>query len=1147
MEGLLAKRFLADGISCMKRIDIKHVAHFAFGAAAVMISILGWVIYDATLQARASTRWVTHTLEVIRAMDKINEDLSSAEIAQGGFLLSGLERFIAEREVALKQVADSYKSLQTLTLDDPGQQRRLQQLDLLVRERVARMQENSLRRNTEGVVAASVYIASETAQKERSNVRTLIEAMRTQELQLLQQRRVDLQNRYGSSLIFLITAILIGLVALGYFAFVAQARRQNRATHYARSLIEASRDPMVTINPDGKISDVNEATVRVTGVERKSLIGSDFSSYFTNPALAQDGYQQVFAQGFVTDYALTIRHRDAMLTDVLYNASVYRDSGGSVLGVFAAARDVTERNRLDQILAERNAQLQSAREVADQASLSKSEFLSNMSHEIRTPMNAIIGMSHLALKTQLTPRQRDYLKKIQGAGQHLLSIINDILDFSKIEAGKLTVEHTEFSLEKVLDTVAGLITEKTSAKGLELVFDVARDVPSVLVGDPLRLGQILINYANNAIKFTDAGEIDVIVRLREINDRGVLLYFAVRDTGIGISEEQRGRLFQSFQQADASTTRKYGGTGLGLSIAKKLAELMHGEVGVDSEPGKGSIFWFTAQLGRMANASRTPILNADLRGRRVLVVEDNENAQDALAGMLEAMALVVDKACSGMQALAAVHAADARGKPFDIVLVDWRMPGMNGIEMARRVRASALKSMPHLVLVTAYGLEDVVLEAEEAGLDDILIKPVSPSVLFGCVARVLAGVTVERSARSDAPSCLLKSLAAIKGARILLVEDNDLNQEVATELLCDAGFVVDLAQNGEIALRMIQQASYAAVLMDMQMPTMDGVTATQEIRKLPGFTALPIIAMTANAMEGDRQRCLAAGMDDYVAKPIDPDDLWRALLAHVKSPQENLAGDNLPQGNQRGVSTAEMRTQVQSGSRNEVPTGIAGLDTETGMRRVLGKRALYLSMLRKFAAGQKHAVADIRSAFQRGDLFAAERVAHTTKSVAANIGATGVQALAAAVETAMKLWQSRDRVEATCDASADASANASLNASVDALLDALDTPLRELILALASALPPEDATTVVAVNAARLRAVQIQLQALLKYDDSAAIEVFNANADLFRAAYPSHHHSLQAAFRAIDFEAALVALEKLPELAVAAPCWPSQHLEGQPS
>jgi len=1091
----------------MKRFDIKHLANFAFGAAAVMISILGWVIYDATLQARASTLLVTQTLGVIRYMDKINDDLNNAVVAQRGFLLSGLESFIAERDIALAQANDAHKALQIATSGNSSQQRRLLELDQMVRLWADHMYKNTLRFRGEGVAAASVYITSGAAQKDRSLMQALIEQMREEELRLLQSRRDDLQDRYGSSLIVVITTMLIGLVSLGYFAFTAQARRQELATQYARSLIEASQDPMVTINPDGKISDVNEATVRVTGVDRKSLIGSDFSNFFTNPALAQESYQQVFARGFVTDYALTIRHQSGIMTDVLYNASVYKDANGKVLGVFAAARDVTERNRLDENLAERNIELQSAREVADKASLSKSEFLSNMSHEIRTPMNAIIGMSHLALKTELTPRQRDYIKKIQSAGQHLLSIINDILDFSKIEAGKLTVEHTEFELEKVLDTVAGLIAEKTSAKGLELVFDVGRDVPSVLLGDPLRLGQILINYANNAVKFTDAGEIDIIVRVRKQYDRGVMLYFAVRDTGIGIAEAQRGRLFQSFQQADASTTRKYGGTGLGLSIAKKLAELMHGDVGVESEPGKGSTFWFTAALGRVRNAIRKPILNADLRGRRVLVVDDNENAQDAMAGMLEAMALVVEKASSGMQAIAAVSLADARGEPFDMVMVDWRMPGMDGIEMTRQVRASALKSMPHLVLVTAYGLEEVVREAEAAGLDDILIKPVSPSVLFGCVARVLGGSPIERRVLSDAPSRLAESLNTIVGARILLVEDNDLNQEVATELLRDAGFIVDLAENGEIALRMIQQLSYAAVLMDMQMPVMDGITATLEIRKLPGFSKMPIIAMTANAMEGDRQRCLAAGMNDYVAKPIEPDDLWRALLAQVNPSEASPLHLNLP-----NASAAALASRSQAISHSEIPTGIAGLDTNTGLRRVLGKQPLYLSMLRKFVAGQIHAVADIRSAFERDDLRAAERIAHTTKSVAANIGADRVQALAAEVETAMKLWQSRDRVEA--------------------LFDALGAPLKELIVALEAALPPEDVVPVVLVDVPQLRAMLVQLQALLEYDDAAAIEVFNTNTDLIRAAYPRHHHSLDDAFKAINLEAALVALAALPELAV---------------
>ena len=354
--------------------------------------------------------------------------------------------------------------------------------------------------------------------------------------------------------------------------------------------------------------------------------------------------------------------------------------------MFAAARDVTERKILDQVLQEKTTELENAKAVAEKANLAKSDFLSNMSHEIRTPMNAIIGMSHLALKTELTPRQRDYIKKIKISSRHLLSIINDILDFSKIEEGKLTIEHTEFELEKVLDNVANLIAEKASAKGLELVFDVDRNVPPNLIGDPLRLGQILINYGNNAVKFTEHGEIDIVIRLKEQTDEDVLIYCAVRDTGIGLTEEQMGRLFQRFSQADTSTTREFGGTGLGLAISKKLAELMGGEVGVESELGKGSTFWFTARLGKGAGQQHNPALSADLQGKRVLVVDDNENACQVLGDLLDGMSFKVDLAASGQAAIGAVDRAEAQGMPYEIVFLDWQMPGMDGNETARQLR-----------------------------------------------------------------------------------------------------------------------------------------------------------------------------------------------------------------------------------------------------------------------------------------------------------------------------------------------------------------------------------------------------------------------------------------------------------------------------
>jgi two-component system sensor histidine kinase/response regulator len=739
------------------------------------------------------------------------------------------------------------------------------------------------------------------------------------------------------------------------------------------------------------------------------------------------------------------------------------------------------------ILQGKNVELERATQAAEAASLAKSDFLSNMSHEIRTPMNAIIGMAYLALKTELTPRQRDHIRKIQSSGRHLLGIINDILDFSKIEAGKLEVENIEFELEKVLDNVADLIAEKTAAKGLELVFDIDKNVPTFLIGDPLRLGQILINFSNNAVKFTEQGEVGIVIRIKEATEHSVLLYCAVHDTGIGLSSEQAGRLFQSFSQADTSTTRKFGGTGLGLVISKKLAELMGGQVGVTSEPGKGSTFWFTVRLGKSIVQQRSLALAANLQGKRVLVVDDNENARQVLVEMLGSMGLLVDQESSGPATVAAVEIAENNGRPYEIVFLDWHMPGMNGDETAKLLRQRPLRRIPLMMMITAYGREDVIRGAEDAGIEDVLIKPVSSSVLFDAVARMFSGGSVHAAATLEQPSDTFDQLVTIKGARILLVEDNDLNQEVAMELLTDAGFVVDLAEDGQIAVNKVHANAYDIVLMDMQMPVMDGLTATLEIRKEKDFDTLPIVAMTANAMHGDRDRCLQAGMNDHVAKPIEPDDLWKALLKWIQ-PRHTDAAIPPPK------PTAAL----------ELPGNIEGLDMVNGLRRVLGKKKLYLSMLGKFVAGQKTVTADILKALEDGSWDSAERLAHTLKGVCGNIGASNLQQLAAKLESAIKERQTREKIQTQ--------------------LDELEAPLEKLIVELELQLPQPQGKTLSPLEREKLSVVCARLNQLLIDDDAESLDVLEANAALLDAAFPRHFTQIDAAIRSCNFKAALSAL-----------------------
>jgi CheY-like chemotaxis protein len=501
------------------------------------------------------------------------------------------------------------------------------------------------------------------------------------------------------------------------------------------------------------------------------------------------------------------------------------DASGEVAGAIESLRDITERKHME-------AELIEAKHIADEANKAKSDFLANMSHEIRTPMNAVIGMTHLALKTELTPKQKDYLHKIQSSANSLLGIINDILDFSKIEAGKLDMESVDFNLDDVLDNLGNLVSVKAQEKeDLEVLFATAQNVPRFLVGDPLRLGQILINLSNNSVKFTDAGEIVVSTELVEKIEDRITLKFSVSDTGIGLTEEQAGKLFQSFSQADTSTTRKYGGTGLGLAISKKLANMMGGEIWVNSEPGRGSTFSFTATFGLGREDVKKRFTPApDLRGTKALVVDDNPTSREILRDMLESFSFEVTLAASGQEGIDEVEKAD-KDKPFEMVIMDWKMPGMDGIEASRHIKEhSGLSHVPHIVMVTAYGREEVMRNAEDVGLDGLLLKPVSPSVLFDTIIQA-HGEEVSDTSRMTQGREEAEGLALIKGAKILLVEDNEINQQVAKEILEGADLIVTLADDGQQAVNRVKENHYDVILMDIQMPVMDGYTATRTIRE----------------------------------------------------------------------------------------------------------------------------------------------------------------------------------------------------------------------------------------------------------------------------------------------------------------------------
>ena len=897
-----------------------------------------------------------------------------------------------------------------------------------------------------------------------------------------------------------------------------EMRRVNAALEQA---LQMSRAGTWTTSPSGTLPNrvLTLRTVELVGLQAGSGNLFDASQWGAQIAAASDAEtaqacEQKFLAAMQGDanrvesvypFRRQVDGQTMWLHDI---AHVVKDEKTRTVVLQGVVRDITRERLAEEAIV-------AALHEATEATRTKSDFLANMSHEIRTPMNAIIGLSGLALKNDMPERVKDYLHKIKQSGEHLLGIINDILDFSKIESGKMDIESVPFELHAVIDNVVNLVSEKVDDKGLELLCSVDPDIPRVLIGDPLRLGQVLINMANNAVKFTKSGEVRIAIAVAQSSDTELELLFRVSDTGIGLTPEQIGRLFVSFEQADSSTTRQYGGTGLGLAICKNLAQAMGGTVGVQSAPGKGSTFWFTARVGVGSTEKimiRPPV---DLHGCRVLVVDDNEASALILCEMLSALGFTAHHAGSGQEALDILTTANKTDTPYEFVLMDWMMPGMDGLQTVVAIRALKISTAPFVLMVTAHRRQDLMRSAEKLGIAYVLAKPVNSSVLINTMMQAMGSAPTATAQAAARPSTLEARLASLEGARVLLVEDNEINQQVACELLREIGLDVDVAENGQVAVHQVQARhteglAYDVVLMDMQMPVMDGVTAARLIRETHSAAQLPIVAMTANAMKVDRDRCLEAGMNDFVTKPINPEDLWKALLTWTR-PREGLG----PRGKERSLAAPAQ----PSGADFVMPSlaHIADLNTDLGLARTNHNPRFYIGLLRKFIATQEQALVQIRHARSASDTATAERLAHTLRGVAGNLGATRVQLAAELLEAALHAHAPVHDIDTAEADAADALAQLmqALKASPGLLTKEQD------------AQPP-----VSTQDQQHAQEVVQRVREMLQADDALAQDLWQSHAAVLRRVY-AHAAAVEAAIGNFDYDEALRLLSALSVMPAA--------------
>jgi two-component system, sensor histidine kinase and response regulator len=884
---------------------------------------------------------------------------------------------------------------------------------------------------------------------------------------------------------------------LGFLGIAADLRERKRreaalATNERklRSLFELSPLGIVLTDEQGRFVEFNESFQTLTGYSEKELKALDYWTLTPPEYVAQEKVllRQVLSSGRYGPYEKHYIRKDGSRVPIRLNGVALRINDRP--HIWSLVEDITVQRVSEAAMVDAVA-------AAEAASKAKSDFLANMSHEIRTPMNAILGMLQLLQKTRLDARQQDYAAKTETAAKALLDILNDILDFSKIEAGRQTLEAHEFELEQVLRDISVILSANIGEKDIELVFDIDKRVPPRVIGDSLRLQQVLINLVGNAIKFTEFGEVVLVVRPLQLTGEHATLAFEVRDTGIGIDQDKLTTIFDGFSQAEASTTRRFGGTGLGLAISQRLVRLMGGELGVESERGRGSRFFFTIALDVPGTTEVRSSAPERLRGLRALVVDDNDCARSAIASMVQSIGWHADEAASGEAALERVKQADAASQAYQVIFLDWRMPGLDGWETGQRIRQMHGEKdgdAPLIVMVTAHGRE-MLAERQVCNrplLDGFLIKPVTVAMLIDAVADAQAGHTtaganaVQREAGTE----------RLKGMNILAVDDNPTNQQLIAELLRSEGAKIAIAGGGAQAINLLADNLLAkntdrfhVVLMDIQMPDMDGYAATRRIRTNLGLETLPIIAMTANVLPSDREACLAAGMNDHIGKPFDLDVLIQRLL--------HWTGRAAP-GAQPKIEPSS--SQV---ARNEVAAdGGAVLDWQAALGRFGGKRWAYAETLRAFPDAIQDQLRQLEQSLQEHQRNHAARQLHTIKGIAGMVGAARLAITAKSLETAIA--KAQGDWEGALDLEA-------LRACTDEAIAASRALFSDIFTEGASGKESAEPVS---------RAALEELQALLAASNLRALDEFRALETALSTHHSDEHRQMQGALARLDFAAA---------------------------